>query len=630
MSFSMGFRILIGVRRRVSLSSPAVQIVAGAVTIAAAILLGVFQYRWITESARNELNSEQRSLEILMNHILGELATEIREAVSYAAIPVPPGAAGVDLNEVSASVALWRSIAADPELLEAIYLYVPELDSFFSVDTDGVESLEIPERYLPLRANAVGSEQPQPIEFPSVFRDGSVVIPYRGWEPSGDERSVVTGEVYLIVEFDIQVLLARRLPVYVEAYASGYAFRVTRDERVVFVSGQVDFETRQPDVRSPVFLPLFSLPGAAGRVSSPGEWSPDEVPDPELRTKIDASARVTFFSRYLRSRFEDLRTWGHPEAASEEGTGSYLHIELYSPDRSIVQAVRARTVANFAVSYGFLVLFVIAFFFVMRIYRRSELSRVRERDFVSSMSHELRTPIAVIRSISDNLTDRVSIPPERIAEYGALIGDQSRRLGRMVESILMVSGLNQNGDARIESTPTDLAVFFDEICRTLEPAVRSAGMTLASTFEHHGAPFLTDPVALRLIVENLIMNAARHAVRSDGKPVAIRVGGKVITDLDPEGRKLIGRRLRLTVEDTGEGIPLRERRRIFDPFFRGAQTRQRQTPGSGLGLHLARRSARLFGGSVAVESPYRTDRTEIEGARFIVSIPEGKKAHYGS
>ena len=80
--------------------------------------------------------------------------------------------------------------------------------------------------------------------------------------------------------------------------------------------------------------------------------------------------------------------------------------------------------------------------------------------------------------------------------------------------------------------------------------------------------------------------------------------------------------MRFVVEDEGDGIPPREASRIFEPFYRRQETVQKQVPGSGLGLHLARRIAALLGGAISLESPYLDPSGRVHrGCRFIVELP---------
>jgi len=76
------------------------------------------------------------------------------------------------------------------------------------------------------------------------------------------------------------------------------------------------------------------------------------------------------------------------------------------------------------------------------------------------------------------------------------------------------------------------------------------------------------------------------------------------------------------VEDDGRGIPHSEFGHVFQPFFRGKSSRNNQETGAGLGLHLARRTARRLGGDIKLESPYRrAEGTRNQGCRFTLILP---------
>jgi signal transduction histidine kinase len=87
-------------------------------------------------------------------------------------------------------------------------------------------------------------------------------------------------------------------------------------------------------------------------------------------------------------------------------------------------------------------------------------------------------------------------------------------------------------------------------------------------------------------------------------------------------KSIVQSSLEIVVEDRGPGVPPKEAGKIFDPFVRGELSVRRQVPGSGLGLHLVRRIAGVLGGTVKLESPYKTLPGMLQqGCRFTVEIP---------
>lgn len=118
------------------------------------------------------------------------------------------------------------------------------------------------------------------------------------------------------------------------------------------------------------------------------------------------------------------------------------------------------------------------------------------------------------------------------------------------------------------------------------------------------------------MVENLLINAIRHGLPYDRKDSDSDIPIFLYVEYSTKKNLIIG------VEDRGEGISKVERKHIFEPFVRGEKAKERQHPGSGLGLHLVRRIPTMLDGRIFVESPYQ-DRSGLirTGCRFTAEIP---------
>lgn len=116
------------------------------------------------------------------------------------------------------------------------------------------------------------------------------------------------------------------------------------------------------------------------------------------------------------------------------------------------------------------------------------------------------------------------------------------------------------------------------------------------------------------MLSSLVTNAVRH-----GGSVGRAAGVRASIRTEPDGFLVV------SVEDDGPGIPRREQRRVFEPFYRGRRSLAEGRPGSGLGLFIVRRTAELVGGSVALQSPYvDVSGGEHAGCRFVVRLPAGE------
>ena len=198
------------------------------------------------------------------------------------------------------------------------------------------------------------------------------------------------------------------------------------------------------------------------------------------------------------------------------------------------------------------------------------------------MSHELRTPIAVLQSTTENLKSGVVTDPQRVSQYSEIIYKETRRLAGMVENILLYSGLEKRTPGSNAAVHVDVGKLVDEVLTSLREPAREAHCKIDLTARNTPVSIRSDPAALRLILENLLLNAIRHGLPADRKGARAEI--RLIVE-----QKVYQHGLFITVEDDGVGIPPREGRRIFEPFVRGEASVRAQRPGSGLGLHLVRR-----------------------------------------
>lgn len=216
------------------------------------------------------------------------------------------------------------------------------------------------------------------------------------------------------------------------------------------------------------------------------------------------------------------------------------------------------------------------------------------RGFTASVAHELRTPLTSLRANLDLLAAGDRLSEDQRADILSELRAEEERLASLFEALEALARGELSAGQLTDSV--DLAEVIDaSVERTLRrhPAAR---------IRFH-AP--ADPVnclgwgeGLRVLVDNLLTNAAVHGARTPGGPVAVDV------TLAESGRWLF-----LTVDDDGRGVPEAERDRVFEAFRRGAGT---HAPGVGLGLALVAQQVRLHGGSVAItDSPSRGARVQL-------------------
>src|SRR5579859_7691507 len=221
--------------------------------------------------------------------------------------------------------------------------------------------------------------------------------------------------------------------------------------------------------------------------------------------------------------------------------------------------------------------------------------------FFSNVSHEFRTPLTLMLG---PLEDALAGPPEALPapqrKRLELVHHNALRLLKLVNALLDFSRI-EAGRMQASFAPTDIAQRTRELAGAFHSAAEKAGLYLTVDCAPLSAPAYVDQEMWEKIVLNLISNAFKFTLEG-GIEVRLREG-----DGD----------FRLTVQDTGSGIPEDELPQVFERFHRVRGARSRSHEGTGIGLSLVRELVKLHGGTAGVES------TLGEGTVFSVSIPKG-------
>jgi signal transduction histidine kinase len=220
-------------------------------------------------------------------------------------------------------------------------------------------------------------------------------------------------------------------------------------------------------------------------------------------------------------------------------------------------------------------------------------------DFVATASHELRTPLAAVYGAARTLrrTD-IEIAGEQRDRFLDIIVSETERLTAIVSQILLAGQLEE-GRVDMSTSATDLGPLAESV---IDLARLRAPEHIELRLERNGAPAvaIADEDKLRQVLVNLLDNAIKYS--PDGGDVTVELSGGA-------------GRVRLTVRDSGLGIPPGEQERIFEKFYRLDPALTRGVGGSGLGLFISRELVSRMGGSLTVRSQ------PGEGAAFVVDLP---------
>ncbi len=222
-------------------------------------------------------------------------------------------------------------------------------------------------------------------------------------------------------------------------------------------------------------------------------------------------------------------------------------------------------------------------------------------EFLASMSHELRTPLNAILGYTALLADGITGPVSP-AQHDQLlrIRSSATHLLGLIDEVLSFSRL-EAGREQLSMHDVDVRAVLDEATSIVRPMAAAKHLPLETDPLPEPLHIRSDVLKLRQILVNLLTNAVKFTD-----------AGAVAVGAHAEGDDVV-----FTVKDTGIGISPAHLEHVFDAFWQVEQAASRRVGGTGLGLSVSRRLARLLGGDVSVES------VQGEGSTFSVRLPRG-------
>jgi two-component system phosphate regulon sensor histidine kinase PhoR len=224
------------------------------------------------------------------------------------------------------------------------------------------------------------------------------------------------------------------------------------------------------------------------------------------------------------------------------------------------------------------------------------LELVRQ-EFLSNVSHELRTPLTSIMALAETLEAGAIDDQEHNRRFLSIIQKNAARMHRLIDDILELSAI-EAGNVKVQPETVHLHALVEDVVGSLS-AVATARRIAVRNLVGPEVKVFADPHRLVQMLTNLIDNAIKFN----------REGGAVSIKYDSHAGD------RISVEDTGEGIPAHHLDRLFERFYRVDRARSRELGGTGLGLAIVKHLAKAHGGEVTVESRFG------EGTQFTIDLP---------
>lgn len=232
--------------------------------------------------------------------------------------------------------------------------------------------------------------------------------------------------------------------------------------------------------------------------------------------------------------------------------------------------------------------------------RLRKLEEVR-RDFVANVSHELKTPITSIKGFVETLLDGALEDPQDTKRFLEIINKQADRLNSIVEDLLTLSRLEEEGEEKTELVfqNESLSGILQSVVEECKADAKDKNIKVELTCPEH-LFVLVNARLLEQAIVNLVVNSIKYS--EEGSRVHVKAGrdnGKVV----------------ILVSDFGVGIAEEHLPRVFERFYRSDKARSRKLGGTGLGLSIVKHIVQAHEGHVTVES------TLGKGTVFTIRLP---------
>jgi two-component system phosphate regulon sensor histidine kinase PhoR len=276
-------------------------------------------------------------------------------------------------------------------------------------------------------------------------------------------------------------------------------------------------------------------------------------------------------------------------AISREGKPLTTEITLIYPMRRIFE-VNATPIFDNDIVAGCLVV----------IHDITELRRLEtvRSDFVANVSHELKTPLTSIKGFVETLLEGALDDKENNRNFLKIIQDHSERLNNLVDDLLSLSHL-ESKEITLEKKSFILKLQLEKVTSGFKSQLKKMSIEIKNE--------LSDSVSIsadRNKIEQVFTNLIDNAIKFNKEKGAIRIYAE-----EADGK------IKITIEDSGIGIPGKDISRIFERFYRVDKAHSRELGGTGLGLSIVKHIVELHGGCVGVES------TEGFGSKFWFILP---------
>lgn len=243
--------------------------------------------------------------------------------------------------------------------------------------------------------------------------------------------------------------------------------------------------------------------------------------------------------------------------------------------------------------------------------RSADFANQAKSQFLANMSHEIRTPIGIILGYTDLALESPNLD-EETRGYLHAARKNGEALKNLIGDLLDLAKI-ESDKVELESIEVNIQTLIDDVTSSMQIKAREKGIEIKVHVDPSTPQkIMTDPTSVRQVLTNLLSNAVKFT--SDGC-VSMSVSAK------SEGRR--NQRIQIRIADTGIGVPKAVVRRLFRPFSQADSSMRRNSSGTGLGLMISRKLARLLGGNVELAETM-VDKGSVFEFNFVGQIPVAK------
>ncbi|MGB4439477.1 MAG: HAMP domain-containing sensor histidine kinase [Sedimentibacter sp.] len=219
---------------------------------------------------------------------------------------------------------------------------------------------------------------------------------------------------------------------------------------------------------------------------------------------------------------------------------------------------------------------------------RLKISRKEQVDIILSISHDLKTPLTSVIGFSERLMVGKRQTEERTREYSAIIYDKGQDMNILLEEFHEFA-INELQYTAFKKSEVEVHPFIKELYKKYEGELKERhGEFVLENQVPNGVIMMVDKDKLKRVFDNLISNSKKYG--NENRKI------KMICILE-------GKKIKVSIEDNGSGVPQKELNKIFDKFYRVDKSRSRDKGGSGLGLAICKRIIEAHGGEIWAYRP---------------------------